>query len=539
MNNTFVEWDDYDNLVNNPHIRVVSVDNVRWMLKTDLLGVWQPLSWLVTTIEYRCLGGDDPASFRSGLEAVSIGLHAIAAILCFFIVAQLTLLVLRDRPALAPTHVAIGATASSLFFALHPLRAEVVAWASGQPYLLATIGCLAATACYLRAVDTARRRWHIAALLCLTAGLLCKSIAVSLVAVWLLLDIYPLRRFRRYTGGHRATARGVLLEKLPYVAVSVAAVVLAYRANLATADYRPEPLAVQALITLFCLGWYAMLTFVPAGIAPFYARPHPAADILTNPWLLGAVLAGILLTIAAVHLRRRRPGLLVAWLGHAVIVLPTTGWVPHGGQMAADRYAYLPGIVWAALLAPLITLAWAGRRTGRHRHAIRALTVVLITAVLIGLTARTRVGCRVWHDSIALWTAMVERNPGWPNGPYQLAKLHNARGDPAAAERFYRHALEIYPGYPEANVNLGILLQSRGDLQAARLHYRRALQERPGFHMAHYNLACLLIRQSRYAEALHHLERAEADAVRTDSSKLPIIRGRLREIRPLANREGR
>ncbi len=339
MNNTFVDWDDYDNLVDNPHIRAVSVDNVRWMVKTDLLGVWQPLSWWATMIEYRYLGGDDPTSFRRGLQTVSISLHAIAAILCFFIVARLTRLALRDRPALAPTHVAIGATASALFFALHPLRVEVVAWASGQPYLLATIGCLAATACYLRAVHTGRRRWRIAALLCLIAALLCKSIAVPLVAVWVLLDIYPLRRFRQSAGTRGATVRRVLLEKLPYVAVSTAAVILAYRANLATTDYRAEPLSVQTLITLLCLGWYAMLTFVPVGIAPFYARPHPIIDILTNPWFLGAVLGGILITAAAVYVRRRRPGLLAAWLAHGLIVLPTTGWVAHGGQVGAEPYA--------------------------------------------------------------------------------------------------------------------------------------------------------------------------------------------------------
>ena len=119
-----------------------------------------------------------------------------------------------------------------------------------------------------------------------------------------------------------------------------------------------------------------------------------------------------------------------------------------------------------------------------------------------------------------------------------MGKRARARGDPVAAERCYRRALESSPGYPEANVNLGILLQARGELDAASRHYRRALEERPRFHMAHYNLACLLIRQARYAEALEHLEQAEADAARTDRTKLPIIRARLREVRPLVDRPG-
>ncbi|MFQ5430292.1 MAG: tetratricopeptide repeat protein [Phycisphaerae bacterium] len=536
LRNGFVAWDDDENLVGNPHIRTLSVENLRWMARSSHIGVWQPLAWFVTAVEYRAFGADDPTAFRRGLQWVSLGLHAVAAVLCFFLVVRLMTSALRGDARLRSTSLAIGATVGALFFAIHPLRVEVVAWASGQPYLLATVAALAATLVYLKAWRSRRRRWYAAAFLFLAAALLCKSIAVPLPIVWLLLDFYPLRRFDAPLGRRLHAARDVLVEKIPYLAIAGVVAVLAYRANPSISVSQVDPFGVRSLIVSYALMLYAGLTFVPVGIAPYYARPHPIETIQSDPWFLCAGLAVLVISVVAVLFRRRRPCFSVLWFAHVFLVLPTAGLVLHGGQLAANRYTLLPAVAWSTLVGALSAIGWGAARGGRRRRRIRFALAAAAVVVMVGLGARARTGCRVWHDSVSLWRAMVRRNPGWPNGPYQLGKLYRARGDVVAAERSYRRALEIYPGYPEANVNLGILLQARGELDAASRHYRRALEERPRFHMAHYNLACLLIRQARYAEALEHLKQAEADAIQTDPGKLPIIRARLREVRPLVGR---
>ncbi len=539
LDNQFVHWDDFDNLVQNEHIREISAENIQWMMQSDLLGVWQPLAWLFTAVEYQLFTGQHLPSFRLGLQYTSIVLHLIAAILCFLVTTRLVTLAVPQTAERCPAAIRISGTVSALLFVVHPLRVEAVAWASGQPYVLATIGGLGSLLSYLRACRTGRWRWHVLAFACLAASFLCKSIAVPLVAVFLVLDVYPLRRI----GGasRQLSLGGVLGEKIPYIALTLLAMMMALRTNLATQDYQPSPPMVKALVMSYAVMFYAAKTSVPMGIAPYYARPQPIEGVTSDPWFLAAAVSLVGITIFVVVMRRRQPWLLCAWICHVLMVAPISGVILHGGQLAADRYSYVSCIGWAVLGGALVGRLWVGCRSADAHRTPRAFTtgqarwrrmmlVLLSCTVVLVLGIRTRAYCSVWRDSISLLKAMVESNPQWPNGPYYLGKRFSQAGDPTSAERFYRKAIEVYPGYPEANVNLGILLQRKGDLEEAADHYRRALGERPGFHMAHYNLGCLLYQQGSYRQAVQHFKEAEAGAIRRDKSLLPVIRQRLDEL---------
>src|SRR5262249_15610941 len=132
----------------------------------------------------------------------------------------------------------IGAGLATALFAVHPLRTEVVAWASCQPYLPCAMFYMLAVMAYLQAFPEGsspltthhsplRLLWVVAAWFLFAAALLFKAVAVSLPFVLLILDVYPLRRL-----GHRPRetdrgqwfgrpARRVWLEKVPFVALSL------------------------------------------------------------------------------------------------------------------------------------------------------------------------------------------------------------------------------------------------------------------------------------------------------------------------------
>src|SRR5437016_1153293 len=46
LNQGFVDWDDRNNFLNNPHYRGLGVAQVEWAWSTFWLGVYQPLAWL-------------------------------------------------------------------------------------------------------------------------------------------------------------------------------------------------------------------------------------------------------------------------------------------------------------------------------------------------------------------------------------------------------------------------------------------------------------------------------------------------------------
>src|SRR5262249_42631508 len=218
LGNDFVNWDDQVNFLGNPDFRGLGWPQVRWAWTTFLLGVYQPLAWLLLEAQY-VVGGPDPR----GYHLVSLLLHAANAVALYALTAAL---LARCRPHIflhGPWARALGAGLAPALFAVHPLRVEAVAWASCQPYLPCALFSMLAVLAYLRAVDegpSPRWGWLAASLALAAAAMLSKAVALSLPAVLVILDVYPLRRLGGGPGRWLGpSARKVWLEKLPFFAL--------------------------------------------------------------------------------------------------------------------------------------------------------------------------------------------------------------------------------------------------------------------------------------------------------------------------------
>src|SRR4029079_9184017 len=124
-------------------------------------------------------------------------LHAANAVVLY----ALTMTVLgrcwADSCPGGPWARAIGAGLATALFAVHPLRVEAVAWVSCQPYLPCALFSMLAVLAYLRAHGegaSPRWGWLTASFVLFAAALLCHAVPVTLPAVLLILDVYPLRR---------------------------------------------------------------------------------------------------------------------------------------------------------------------------------------------------------------------------------------------------------------------------------------------------------------------------------------------------------
>ena len=192
LQNDFVNWDDDQNFLENPFYRGLGWAQLRWDWTSFWLGVYQPLAWMILGAEY-VLFGLKPW----GYHLTSLILHALNTVVLFLLTVSL-LTRCRSRPGPEdPGRMALAAGLASALFAVHPLRTEVVAWASCQPYLPCALFSMLAVLAYLRAFpdgQTPRWRWLLATFALFVAALLSKAVAVTLPAVLLILDVYPLRR---------------------------------------------------------------------------------------------------------------------------------------------------------------------------------------------------------------------------------------------------------------------------------------------------------------------------------------------------------
>ena len=496
LQNQFVNWDDADNFLDNPHYRGLGWAQLRWMWTTFHMGHWIPLTWMTLGLDYR-LWGMNPV----GYHLTSLVLHVANAIVFFFVAVRILGLALPDPGARRPASLALAAGCAALLFALHPLRVESVAWATERRDVLSGLFYLLTILVYLRARERGERGqvWHWGAVGLFACALLSKSITVSLPIVLLILDVYPLGRLGGATGWWSTPARRVYREKIPFVLLAGGASAIAFLAlfqlhNMAVLDRLSVP--GRLAISAYNLSFYLWKMVVPVALSPLYelGPVNPSAA----PFLLsyGAVLA---ITALALAVRHRVPGLPVAWLAYVIILFPVLGIFQNGPQIAADRYTYLAGMGWALL-------AGAGLLSAIRRLPV--LSPALAIVLLVGLGSLTWSQTRVWHDSATLWSHAVAMDPRSHVGEYSWGLALDQQGKVAEAIDRYQAALRLNPRYADAHNSVGAALAKQGKVAEAIEHYQTALRLTPNLAEAHGNLGAALVQQGKLAEAIDHYRRA-------------------------------
>ena len=143
----FVNYDDDRLFTSHALYRGFGTSELRWMFTTTYMGHYQPLTWLSSALDH-AISGTDPSSFHRN----NLILHALNALLVYFIALRLLAAGRQERPAAARPASRLAAAAAALLFAIHPLRVESVAWATERRDVLSTFFLLLATISYLRAV---------------------------------------------------------------------------------------------------------------------------------------------------------------------------------------------------------------------------------------------------------------------------------------------------------------------------------------------------------------------------------------------------
>ena len=496
----FVNWDDDRNFLQNLDYRGLGWANLSWMLTTSHMGPWAPLSWVTLGADY-LLWGMRPR----GYHLTSLLFHSAGAAL-FLLVARR--LLRAAQPGAPEGALRIGAVGAALLFAVHPLRAESVVWITERRDVVSGAFYMLTVLAYLRAVE--RRQagappgvFYGASLACFAAAVLSKSMVVSLPAVLLILDVYPLRRLPGEGGWRGAATPRVLGEKIPFLLLSAAGAAAAFAAlrpwgnMLSLEDFGvAERLAVSA----YGLAFYLGKTLLPLGLSPLYSLSRPV-DPLALPFVVaGAVVLGM--SLAAVIGRRRWPWLGAAWGAYVVTLLPVAGLFQNGPQIAADRYTYLPTLGWALLAGA--GLCWCARRwlagaAGRGPAGAALAAAAVLVILLVALASRQSL---VWQDSITLWRHAVGLDPGSMRPRVYLggALLRAGWLDPGRRE--FETALGLDPGDPEALIGLAVTLALSQRAQEAVAPAREAARRRPGDAEIQYHLGEVLRLAGQREEAL-------------------------------------
>lgn len=455
----FLTYDDPDFVTANPTVQAgLTARGFKWAWGSEVARNWHPVTMLTHMFDCDVFGLKP-----GGPHLVNLLWHMVNALLLYFLLRRMTGAVWRSA-------------AVAALFAWHPLHVESVAWIAERKDVLSTFFWLAATWFYVDYARAGKRRgvFYALAFVLLAIGLMCKPMLVTAPFGWWLLDYWPLRRWKA------KDAPRLVLEKIPFLALSAAASVITYRVQ----QHGGSVLGVNNLSIGARLGnafisyWrYLGKMAWPAHLNALYLRAGswPAAAV----GLAAAGLVGV--TVIALAQSRRRPWLIIGWFWYLGTLVPVIGLVQAGMQTMADRYTYVP------LIGIFIIVAWGGTEAAekwrRPSWAFVAAAAGLVACLI--LTSR-QLG--YWKDSPSLYGRMIEVMPGNYMAHYNLANFDEREGRTNDAIAEFSAALSAEPNYSDAHNNLGAILLDQRMYDAAVEQYRDALRINRGF-LQYFNLA--------------------------------------------------
>ena len=442
------QWDDDAYITYNPFLTGPPLTQLRRMWTDPHFSDYAPVLQMSLAVQYR-LWRLGPAGYR----VVNVLFHVANALLVLALIRRIT-----GRTG--------AAAVAALWWALHPLQTENVAWIAEWKSVLSLFFCLLSFLAYLRASRDEAFVWLPAAVALFAASLLTKSATVMLPV---LLIAYELSR--------RAVRPARLLWSLPFFALSVwmgiktlqaqgrAGGIVAYHGESAWATLSTMPTVVWKYVGLFLLPVNQCGLRSPT----VYASALSPAVIAAALGL--AVYVGVVVWIA----RRRREWMLWAvWF--PIAILPVLNIVPIRILMA-ERYYYFPAIGLCALLG-----LWVARERRGHT------ATVLVALVCLLLVVQTRARSAVWGQPLAFWRDVVAGSPDEVQGRTNLSRYYLDEGHDQAAERQAARALTLDAKSPFAHSNLGLIYLKREEFERAAEAFRAAIPFTPEQSALHRSL---------------------------------------------------
>src|SRR5664280_2769201 len=183
LRHAFIDFDDDLYVYENPTVtRGLNLKGIEWAFTHRVCANWHPLTMMSHMLDCQLYGLN-----ASGHHLTNVLLHTASVILLFLVLRRMTGFLWRSAFVAA-------------VFAIHPLRAESVAWVAERKDVLSAFFFMLTLGAYVRYVQRPPSMLRYGAVvLFFTLGLLSKNMLVTVPFVLLLLDYWPLNRLSGFS----------------------------------------------------------------------------------------------------------------------------------------------------------------------------------------------------------------------------------------------------------------------------------------------------------------------------------------------------
>ncbi|MEO5358216.1 MAG: tetratricopeptide repeat protein [Nitrospirae bacterium YQR-1] len=476
MSFDFINYDDPVYITNNPLVlNGFTLKSFIPAFKATTNGNWSPL------VEISNMSAVSVFGLKAyGHHLINVALHVAASIVLFYVMRALF-------------HSDGISLFTALAFATHPMHVEPVAWISQRKDVLYAFFFFLSMLLY---VDYAKRPSALKytfTLIAFICSLMSKAMAVTLPAVLLIADIYPLERF-----SGRERNRSIIYEKIPFFFFSIVISVVTYlvqKSAGAVETKQPVALIIRLGNAVISLAEYVSKLFIPVNMSVFY--PYRAGIAVWEVLVCAALITAM--TFLAVKYLKKRPYIFTGWFFYLVTISPVIGIIQAGSQSVADRYTYVPYVGLFIIIACLVT-------ESLQKYAKYCVTAAAAITIFVFMLISFKQISR-WKDSETLLRhgiSVTENNYVLYNN---LAEVLQRQWKTSEALKNYSAALSIKPDYADARAGIGIAYMYEGNFDKALENLNIALQLNPKCVEAYIALAAIITARGQQATALQYLNR--------------------------------
>lgn len=416
---------------------------------------------------------------------------------------------------------------SAVFFSLHPMHVESIAWISSRKDPLYAFFFLSAFLVYIKSFSERKIRYYIISLFFFICALFSKSSAIAFLPALICFRI-SIKRTEKITMQEIIFIAGALIATFLFINWYTG--ILAEYGVIRTKLSANRDWGYWVLSGLTYIVFYIEKLFLPVDLSLLY--DYPAAPNLFSKrfYVLSSVIlfAGGLSCLAILW-RRKSNEIVFLGLFFICALLPYLD-LARVNIYVANRYVYLASSAFCILIAYGIIKAYVILGIYPKLYRILFATSVCVYCAFLGY--QTIQAIKPWENTLALWQNAIKLAPKMPDTysgvmvEYLLYYIDNPQDENAknalneskavgenAVAKFCYNSLDRCPEQLNKIIfDLGQIYLLEGKSQLAEEYFKASLRLNPRNYLGRYIYARLLISQNKIEQAKEHIKYIELNA---------------------------
>ena len=392
--NQFTNWDDDWYVTNDPYIKALTAENLKIIFTQDITrNNYHPLCMLSLAINYY-FSGMNPAPYY----LTNVAIHILNVVLVFLLFIQLCRLIkLDDNKGL------FVAGFGALWFGIHPMHVESVAWIAERKDVLYTFFYLLGLLAYLKYLGTEQRKWFWWTLAAFIASCLSKPMAVVFPLSLICVDVLA---------GKKIDLK-LAMNKWLFFALSLFFGGLAFYTQNKTgavASFSTLSLAERFIFASYGFVMYISKLFNPTYLSTFYPYPYRyVGGNLPSIYYISPLLTLSIIIVPLVYTwykQRSHFRIVLFGMGFFIAnIIFVLQFISVGAAIMSDRYSYV------AYIGLLFLLPYAIVQITGNNNTLRNVVIAGLSGASIWLGYTTYERTYVWHDAETLLTDAITKYP--------------------------------------------------------------------------------------------------------------------------------